>query len=170
VPAEEWTAFAGLDLEQLAEALEGSSAAHAVLGTPRARGAAVAIQDALKLRGGSRGVAVGWLVRAGGPGNRGETLLIGGETVMIGQGPTCAVRLMGDPSVAAEHAELSVDAGVFTVIPRQGAVSVEGKKVDRRHVLSDGETLGIGAGLFVFKCASAGNLSRGTAARMAARR
>ncbi|HEX2660670.1 MAG TPA: FHA domain-containing protein [Polyangia bacterium] len=170
VPAEEWTAFAGLDLEQLAEALAGSSSAHAVLGTPRARGAAVAIQDALKSRGGSRGIAVGWLVRAGGPGNRGETILIGGETAMIGQGPTCAVRLMGDPSVAGEHAELSVDAGVFTVIPREGAVSVEGKKVERRHVLSDGETLGIGAGLFVFKCASAGNLARPSVARVASRR
>ena len=77
---------------------------------------------------------------------------------------------MGDPSVAPEHAELSVDAGVFTVIPRDGAISVEGKKVERRHVLSDGETLGVGAGLFVFKCASAGNLSRATSARAATRR
>jgi hypothetical protein len=170
VAAEEWTAFASLDREQLAEALGGAAGTHASLASPRARSAAVAIQEALKARGGSPGIAVGWLVRAGGPGNRGETLRIGDESTLIGQGPGCAIRLAGDPSVAAEHAELSVDAGVFTVVPREGAVSVEGKKVERRHVLSDGESLGIGAGLFVFKCASAGNLARGSAARLAARR
>jgi hypothetical protein len=40
-----------------------------------------------------------------------------------------------------------------------GDVTVEGAAIDKRHALTDGETIGIGDGLFIFKSASAGNLS-----------
>jgi hypothetical protein len=160
VAADEWTAFAGLDFEQLAEALERSAQVHSVLGTPRARGSAVDIQDALRAGGGARGVAVGWLVRTGGPGTRGETLRLGEGATLIGQSPDCALRILGDPGVAAEHAEFSLARGEFTVVAREGAVSVEGTRITERHILADGETVAIGGGLFVFKSASAGNLSR----------
>src|SRR5439155_443242 len=93
-------AFAGLDLEQLAEALRAAASAHPVLGTPRARGVAVAVQDALRSGGGENGVAVGWLVRAGGPGVRGETMRLGDGATMIGQAPSCALRILVDPAVA----------------------------------------------------------------------
>jgi hypothetical protein len=159
VGADEWTAFTGLDLEQLVEALRASAGAHPALGTPRARGAAVAIQDALRSRGAAKGIVVGWLVRTGGSGRRGETLRIGETLTQIGQGPNCPIRIAGDPAVAPEHAEISVDGGEFAIAPLGGEVSVEGRPVDRKHPLSDGETIGIGGGLFVFKSASAGNLT-----------
>lgn len=164
VADEDCAAFAGLDLEQLAEALRGAAAAHPVLGTPRARGIAVAVQDALRNGGGS-GVAVGWLVRAGGPGVRGETLPLPGPSALIGQAPSCALRILVDPAVAEEHAELSVEGGDFAVTPRDGSVTVEGARIERRHILSDGETIGIGTGLFIFKSVRAGNLSSAPAVR-----
>jgi len=160
VGADEWTAFVGLDLEHLVEALRGSADAHPALGSPRARGVAVSIQDALRARGGAHGVLVGWLVRSGGVGRRGETLRIAGDLVQIGQGPGCVIRIVGDPTVAAEHAEITTERGEFSIAPIGGEVTVEGVAIGARQVLSDGETIGIGGSLFVFKSASAGNLSR----------
>jgi hypothetical protein len=158
VPADELTAFAGLDLEQLDEALRAAAGNHSVLGTPRARGAAVSVQDALRSSGGTRGIAVGWLVRAGGPGPRGETLRLGPTRTSMGRGPECAIRIPEDPEVAANHAEFSINHGEFFVAPLEGDVDVEGTQVEGRRVLIDGETLAIGGGLFVFKSARAGNL------------
>jgi hypothetical protein len=163
VGADEWTAFAGLDLDRLAEALRGSSRAHPLLGRPRARGVAVSIQDALRSGSGSHGILVGWLVRTGGPGRRGETLRISGDgRCVMGQSPSCAVRITGDGTVAPEHAVFTVEAGAFAVAPLGGSISVEGAQVNDRQVLADGETIGVGAGLFIFKSASAGNLSAGS--------
>lgn len=159
VAGEELTAFAGLDLEQLAEALRAAAGKHGSLATPRARGLAVAIQDALRAGGGARGVQVGWLVRSGGPGRRGETLRLGEGRTLLGQGPSCTLRISGDAAIAAEHAEFSIENGEFVIVPREGGVSVEGQNVERRHNLSDGETIAIGNSLFVFKSASSGNLS-----------
>lgn len=169
VEDDDWSAFSGLDLEQLVEALRSAAGAHPALGTPRARGIAVAVQDALRSGGAGSGVAVGWLVRAGGPGIRGETLRLGGgAATLIGQAPSCAIRIQVDPGVAEEHAEVSVEGGEFAVTSRDGVVTVEGARIERRHVLSDGETLGIGAGLFVFKSARAGNLVKPVTGREAA--
>ena len=159
VGAEEWTAFAGLDLDRLAEALRGSSRNHPLLARPRARGVAVSIQDALRSGRGSHGILVGWLVRTGGPGRRGETLRIGDGRCVMGQAASCGVRITGDGTVAPEHAVFSVQAGAFVAAPLGGSISVEGAQVLERQVLSDGETIGVGAGLFIFKSASAGNLS-----------
>jgi hypothetical protein len=161
VSSEEWTAFTGLDLEQLVEALRASADAHPALGSPRARGAAVAIQDALRSLGGAEGILVGWLVRTGGAGRRGETLRVGDKRTLIGQENTCQIRLHGDPAVAAEHAEITIDGGAYVIAPMDGEVTVEGARIERRAVLSDGDTIGIGGSLFVFKSASAGNLAGG---------
>jgi hypothetical protein len=160
VSADELTAFAGLDLEQLAEALQAAAGGHASLGTPRARGIAVSVQDALRSGAAARGIMVGWLVRAGGPGTRGETLRIPGGEAMIGRAPECAIRISGDPTVAAQHAEFSIEQGQFGISPKEGPLSVEGKKVEWRHMLTDGETIALGEGLFVFKSVSVGNLTR----------
>ena len=156
---DEWTAFAGMELDQLADALLSVKRAHPALGSPRARGIAVAIQDALRMRASSaRGISIAWLVRSSGPGKRGETLRIEGERTVLGSGPSAGIRLSGDPTVAAEHAEVLADGGDFAVNPLAGAVSVEGKAIDRRLALSDGDTIQIGAGRFVFKSVTVGNL------------
>src|SRR6185295_14974770 len=84
VGADECNAFTSLGLDRLAEALRAAAGIHSTLGTPRARGAVVAIQDTLKSRGGALGILVGWLVRAGGSGRRGETLRLGDGRTVIG--------------------------------------------------------------------------------------
>ena len=159
VGADACTAFTSLGLEHLVEALRAAADAHPTLGTPRARGVVVAIQDTLRTRGGALGIVVSWLVRAGGTGRRGETLRIGDGRTLIGLSASCAIRLSLDATVAAEHAEISLDAGEFAIAPLGGPVTVEGTAVTGRRVLTDGETIGIGDGLFIFKSASAGNLS-----------
>ena len=54
-----------------------------ILASPRSRGTALAIQDALRAQGGAS-LAVAWLVRAAGPGPRGETLRVAaGRAVRI---------------------------------------------------------------------------------------
>jgi len=158
--AEERAAFVGLDLDRLAEALRGAARAHPALGTPRARGVAVAVQDALRSgENASSGVAVGWLVRAGGPGRRGETLRLGPERTVIGNGMTATLRIADDPSLAPEHAEIIAADEEFAIAPIAGAVRVEGQPVARRQALVDGETIDLGAGMYVFKSASVGNLA-----------
>ena len=160
VPAEDLTSFAGLSLDQLAEALRAASRLHLVLGSPRARGFAVTVQDALRSSGGTRGIAVGWLVRSGGPGRRGETLRLGAARTVMGRGPECQIRIAEDPEVAANHAEFTIARGDFIVAPLEGPVDAEGARIEGPRVLTDGETLAIGGGLFVFKSARAGNLVR----------
>jgi hypothetical protein len=48
---DEWTAFAGMPLDTLAETLRGAARRYPVLATPRARGVAVAVQDELRVHG-----------------------------------------------------------------------------------------------------------------------
>lgn len=159
VGADECNAFTSLGLDRLAEALRAAAHQHATLGTPRARGAVVAIQDTLKTRGGALGILVAWLVRAGGSGRRGETLRLGDGRTVIGLAQGCAIRLSQDPTVASEHAEVTMEGAEFAIAPLGGPVTVEGSPVERRRVLTDGETIGVGDGLFIFKSAAAGNLS-----------
>jgi hypothetical protein len=153
--SEERAAFVALDLERLAEALKLSAQKHTALGTPRARGVAVAIQDALRAEEARKSdVSVGWLVRTGGPGRRGETLRLGGERTILGSGAGCEIQLVGDPAVASAHAAISLEGGEYSVEPVGGSVRLEGETVSGRKPLVDGETLEIGSGFFVFKAAS----------------
>ena len=153
--SEDRTAFVALDLERLAEALRLMARTHATLGTPRARGMVVAIQDALRADETRKsGVSVAWLVRTGGPGLRGQTLRLGDERTVIGSGGGCEIQLAEDPAVASAHAAISLGEGEYSVEPIGGPVRVEGETVSSRKPLVDGETLEIGGGFFVFKAAS----------------
>jgi len=168
VSVNDWMAFANLDLERLSVALRGASREYPALRSPRARGIAVSIQDALRSRGQSeQGIVVGWLVRAAGPGRRGETLKISDRRAVIGHAETCTIRLPLDAAVASEHAEIVLGAGEFSIAPLEGAVRLEGAPLDRRHVLVDGETIEIGGSQLVFKSASIGNLIAAGRARSA---
>jgi hypothetical protein len=169
--SEERAAFVALDLERLAEVLRMSAQRHTALGSPRARGVAVAVQDALRADESRRSdVSVGWLVRTGGPGRRGETLRLGTERTVIGSGAGCEIQLVGDPAVASTHAAISLEEGEYLVEPVGGAVKVEGETVTERKALVDGETLELGAGLFVFKAASLLSLNSARSAGRGVRR
>jgi hypothetical protein len=160
VAPEEATEFAGMPLDRLADALRSAAGSQSVLSTPRARGIAVAIQDALRagqLAG--RRVVVGWLVRAGGPGRRGETLRLDPARSVIGRAPSAAPRIDADMELAAEHAEIVFDAGEFFVTPLEGTVQVEGAPISERRQLTDGESLRVGSGTYVFKAVSSGRLA-----------
>jgi hypothetical protein len=172
VTAEERSAFIALDFDRLAAALRSAARLQPALGTPRARGAVVAIQDALRAgESQTRGISVGWLVRAGGPGRKGETLRLPADRTVVGQGAGCGLRITGDPALAPEHAEISIEAGEFSIAPLGGAVKIEGQAVRERQALVDGETIDMGAGIYVFKSASIDNLaSVRSASRSQARR
>ena len=158
--SEERAAFAALDLERLAEALRSVASIHPVLGTPRARGAAVSIQDALRSEESRTfDVCVGWLVRAGGPGRRGETLKLGNERTVIGQGSACGIQISADPAIASAHAAISMESGEFSIEPVGGSVKVEGETVSGRRTLVDGETIELGGGIYVYKVAGVLNLN-----------
>jgi hypothetical protein len=158
--SEERAAFAALDLERLAEALRTVASVHPVLGTPRARGAVVSIQDALRSEESRTfDVCVGWLVRAGGPGRRGETLKLGNERTVIGQGSACGIQISADPAIASAHAAISMEGGEFSIEPVGGSVKVEGEAVSGRRILVDGETIELGGGIYVYKVAGVLNLS-----------
>jgi hypothetical protein len=158
--SEERATFVALDLERLAEALGLLARAHAVLGTPRARGVVVAIQDALRADETRKSdVSVAWLVRTGGPGRRGQTLRLGNERTVIGGAAGCEIQLAEDPSVASAHAAISLADGEYCVEPIGGPLKVEGETVTDRKALVDGETIEIGGGFFVFKAASLLGLS-----------
>jgi hypothetical protein len=170
VPVNDWMAFANLDLERLAAALRAAAREHPALGTPRARGMAVAMQDALRSRGESeKGIVVGWLVRAGGPGRRGETFKINDRRAVIGQAATCSICLPEDRAVVSEHAEIVMGDGEFTIAPLGGALRLEGTAIDRPRVLVDGETIEIGGGQLVFKSVTVGNLIAAGRGRMGSR-
>jgi hypothetical protein len=94
---------------------------------------------------------VGWFVRAAGPGQRGQTLRIVGEQCLIGRGAACKLRLSYE-QVAEEHAAVMHEGSEFLLVPRGGAVKVEGTPIERARLLVDGETIEIGAGRFIFKC------------------
>ena len=156
---EERAAFVALDLPKLAEALSAVPKSAPGLRTPRGRGIAVAVQDALRTGDNQKyGVSVGWLVRAGGLGQRGETLKLTGTRIVVGHASACGVRVMGDPALAPEHAEIALEDGEFSIGPLGGRVKVEGQDVQARHTLVDGETIELGKGIYVFKSASVRNL------------
>jgi hypothetical protein len=163
VAVEEWTSFASLDLEQLTGALRDAAKQFPVLGSPRARGLAVSIQDELRSHGGTDAVLVGWLVRSGGPGRRGETLRLVDGRNLVGAGAGCNVRLAEDPALVDEHAEISRQGDEFVIASLRGGVRVEGSPIDGRRPLTDGETIEVGTTFLVFKSASAGGLFRSPA-------
>ena len=157
---DERAAFVALDLPKLAEALSTVAKSDPALRTPRGRGIAVAIQDALRTGDDQKyRVSVGWLVRAGGPGQRGETLKLGGTRIVLGHAAACGVRITGDPALAPEHAEISLEDGEFSIVPLGGSIKVEGQDVQARQTLVDGETIELGKGIYVFKSASVRNLT-----------
>ena len=161
VPEDQWGAFARMNLDELAHALRTSAVRAPALGSPRARGASLRIQAALREQGHHVGQAftVGWLVRAAGEGPRGETLRLPPRSrVVLGRGSRCDVRLGQDAEIAPEHAAISERRGLFTIEPVGGAVSVETKSVRDRAPLGDGDTIEMGRSRFVFKCVSSGHM------------
>jgi hypothetical protein len=161
VPENQQSDFLRLGLDELASRLRKAGERHPILASPRSRGAALAIQDALRSQIGA-GLAVAWLVRAAGPGRRGETFRVAAGRAILGRGPSCAIRLDVDKQVAEQHAVLGETHGEFAIEPLQGRVKVEDMPVPSRQPIGDGDTIEIGESRFVFKCVSTGNLRWGS--------
>jgi hypothetical protein len=157
VPEDQRSDFLRLGLDELASRLREAGKRHPSLASPRSRGAALAIQDALRAQAGA-GLAVAWLVRAAGPGRRGETLRVAAGRAVLGRSPSCAIRLDPDKQVAEQHATLSETRGEFAIEPLQGRVKIEDKPALFCHPLRDGDTIEIGESRLVFKCVTTGNL------------
>jgi hypothetical protein len=161
LPDDQWGALARLGLEDLARALRQAGKRFPVLGLARSRGAVLAIQDALRART-SFSVAVAWLVRAAGPGKRGETLSLRTSRAVLGCGTACDLVLGGDAQVAERHAVISESNGEFTIEPTGGTIKIEDVLIEASHPLGDGDTIEVGQSRYVFKCVTTGNLAKST--------
>jgi hypothetical protein len=155
LPDKVWGAFARNTFREITHMLRLAAATHPGLATPRARQLVLQIQDALCQERADKATAA-WLVRAAGPGRRGETLRLAHGRTSIGGAAGCQVILKGDPSVQPEHVTIVEDAGHFSISPGSGMVNVEGERLEGERRLTDGETLEIGAGAFVFKSVAIG--------------
>jgi hypothetical protein len=161
LPDTQWGALSRLGLEDLARTLRQAGKRFPVLGLPRSRGAVIDIQDALRARTGSS-LAVAWLVRAAGPGKRGETLALRASRAVLGRGTGCDLILGADARVADQHAAISEVRGEFAIEPLGGAIKVEKASIQVRHPLSDGDTIEMGESRYIFKCVTTGNLGKST--------
>ena len=161
LPETQWSALSRLGLEDLARMLRQAGKRFPVLGLPRSRGAVIDIQDALRARTGSS-LAVAWLVRAAGPGERGETLALRSSRAVLGRGTGCDLILGADARVADQHAAISDVRGEFAIEPLGGAIKVEKASIQVRHPLSDGDTIEMGESRYIFKCVTTGNLGKST--------
>ncbi len=164
LPDEKWGAFSRLSLEELAQALRQAGASYPVLALPRSRGAALKIQDALRGQKGSS-LALGWLVRASGPGRRGETLRLQSGRAVLGRGAGCELPLGADAEIAEQHAVITETRGEFAIEAVGGPVKVEDQPIGGSRPLNDGDTIEIGPGRYVFKCVASGNLRSLSGAR-----
>lgn len=149
LPDKRWASFARSRFDEVTGMLRTGSQSHPDLASPKARGFVLAVQDALRDRDGAE-VVVAWLVRAAGPGKRGETLRLARPRTVVGKGPGCQLKI-DDTYLGGEHLAITESGGAFSVAPLQGQLKVEGKPVAAERPLVDGETLEFGQGQFVFK-------------------
>jgi len=149
LPDKRWASFARSRFDEITALLRTAAATQPALGSPKARAFVLSIQDALRQSDGAE-VVVGWLVRAAGPGQRGETLRLARPRCVVGTASTCQLRIE-DKYLVAEHLAIAEKNGSFSVEPLQGQFKVEGKGVTNQRPLVDGETLEFGQGQFVFK-------------------
>jgi len=150
LPDTQWGALSRASGSVVKQSLRDMGRNHSELASSQAAQFASQVQVALRRRD-PVGLAVAWLVRASGPGRRGETLRLGTPSAVIGSAVTCQPRISDDPMIADEHAEIHESGGQFIVRPRRGVVSVEGNPIPSDHTLADGETIPLGTSRFVFK-------------------
>jgi hypothetical protein len=148
-----WAALARASRDDLEESLRAASEDFAELGSPAAVAYVQGVQAALREPSAHplAAPAVGWFVRAAGPGQRGQTFQLVAPSCLVGRGVGCQLRL-SDESVAEEHAEMVCEGSEFVLVPRQGSVKVEGTELPSARPLIDGETVEIGNQRFIFKC------------------
>ncbi|HEY0709933.1 MAG TPA: FHA domain-containing protein [Polyangia bacterium] len=143
-------AFARSSFRDVVKMLKDATPRHPELGSAAARQLVLSIQDRLRSERGEP-VIVGWLIRAGGPGRRGQTLPINRPGTVIGRDAGCELSLSEDAQLATRHAIIVEQAGVFVIRPLDGQVRVEAEAVPTERGLVDGDTIELGAGAYVFK-------------------
>jgi hypothetical protein len=143
LPVESWTSVLRLS----PEALDDCLAATAELAGQAGRGFVRSVQEELQ-RGPSGAPITLWLVRVAGPGQQGETIVVGGNAVLGGSGADIS---LGDDRMAASHAEVSIEANDATISPLEGKVEVDGQEVAGPTPLGDGQTVALGRGLYVVR-------------------
>jgi hypothetical protein len=142
LPLESWTSVLRLSPEALDAALAGTTE----LAGQAGRGYVRSVQEELQ-RGPSAALSL-WLVRVAGPGQPGEALVVGGSSVLGGPGADLS---LGDDRAAPSHAEISIVDNDATITPLDGKVEVDGEEATGPTVLGDGQTLGLGRGLYVVR-------------------
>jgi hypothetical protein len=145
LPIESWTSVLRLSSDTLDAAL----AASPELTGQAARGYVRSVVEELQ-RGPSGAALCLWLVRAAGAGPPGEALIIhthGTSTL----GSSGDVALPGEDRVADSHAQIAIEDNDAILTPLDGRVDVDGAEVTGPTPLQDGQTLGLGRGVYVVR-------------------
>src|SRR5262249_2140331 len=116
VDSERWSALARASEAELTEALAGAAEDFPRLRERDALRCSLEVQEALRGRDAAP-VAVGWLVRAAGPGLRGQTLRIPAARCRVGRSTACEIKLLDDDRVEVEHASIALTGGEFVLTP-----------------------------------------------------
>jgi hypothetical protein len=146
IPSETWCVLARAGEDDLTDTIEAMRQSLPDLASPRGIEFAHLVQGALRTRS-DRAVMVGWLVRATGPGERGETLIIQGNPCVLGR-RNADIEV---PQARDEHATIRVVGPDFILEPVDGEAMVEGRTIEGSHTLADGEVLQIANNAFVFR-------------------
>jgi hypothetical protein len=144
LPIESWTAVLRLS----PDALEAALAASPELGAGGGRTFVRDVQAELQRGPGGAALAL-WLVRVAGPGTPGETIVIGGSSVIGGAG--AEVVLSTEDRIPDSAAQISIEGNDAALTPLEGKVQIDDEEVGPETPLYDGQTLSIGRGLYVVR-------------------
>jgi hypothetical protein len=157
LPSERVQALTGTAAADLAGALGEASTDFPSLECAAALKLLLAVQrelraaDAGTTRAPLAPAGIAWLVRAGGPGPRGQALPIRGSRTRFGRGPGCAVQLPYQP-VGSEMAEIRPGCSGFELVALAPGVRVDGTAIEGACALADGQLLELGRSRFRFHC------------------
>jgi hypothetical protein len=87
-------------------------------------------------------------VRVAGPGQPGESIVVGGTSTLGGPGADIP---LGDDRAADNHAEISIEDNDVTIVPLDGKVEVDGEEATGPTPVGDGQTLALGRSLYVVR-------------------
>jgi hypothetical protein len=149
VSDDKWSALSRADSSKIKSSLARQD--NAALRASKAVDFASEVQAALRAKEGPP-LAVGWLVRASGPGKRGQTLRVAPKSCLVGRSADCQLQINDDPQLADQHASVREGDAEFFIRPVGGRVSLEDQELTGEQPLTDGAVVTLGSCRYVFKC------------------
>jgi hypothetical protein len=145
---EAWTTLLRLGPEALDQAISAAATSLPDLGAAAARSYVRDVQRELA-RGPVAALAV-WLVRVAGPGSAGQSIAVRSTSTVGGPGSPTVIA-DDDPQLLPNLAEIMVDGNDVILTPLSGPVELDGEEALSGSRLFDGQTLRLGACLYVVR-------------------